>query len=83
MTEGPKAISEPLNGILLEQQQSLFKLMMRQNAPKIMAEPQDQNPLSKLWNKLSTNSLLMNRMSEWFKCAKIAIVAVIGSVENE
>jgi hypothetical protein len=41
------------------------------------------NPLSLLWLKLSASTYFTGYISEWFKVAKIAVVTVIGSVEDE
>lgn len=77
-------ISQALNLELLESQMSLFKLTMKQNGPQILEEgPFDENPLTKLWIKLSKNPIFCDRICEWFKVAQIAIVTVVGSVEDE
>jgi hypothetical protein len=41
------------------------------------------NPLSRLWQKLSSNALLTSKLSELVKLAEIAAVTVLGSVEDE
>ena len=48
-----------------------------------MAEPRDANPVTKLWQKIETNGLLFNRLSEFIKVAEIAITAILGNVENK
>jgi DNA primase large subunit len=64
-------------------QTSLFKLTMRSNAKSAMEEPRDKNPVSKLWQKIGQNALMLNRLSEFIKLAEIAITATLGSVEDE
>jgi len=72
-----------LDGKLLALQMSLFKLTMKSHAEGAMQEPRDQNPLTKLWLRIGQNALMLNRLSEFFKVAEIAITAVLGSVANE
>ena len=48
-----------------------------------MEEPRDVNPLTKLWVKVGQNALMLNRLSEFIKVAKLAIIAVLGSIEDE
>ena len=76
-------VSEPLDARNLDLQTSLFKLTMKSHAHSAMAEPRDANPVTKLWQKVGTNGLLLNRLSEFIKVAEIAITAVLGSVEDE
>jgi hypothetical protein len=67
----------------LDWQQSLFKLTMKQNAAKAMEAPHDVNPVTKLWQRLGCNGLLVSRLSEYMRLAEIAITAVLGSAEDE
>jgi hypothetical protein len=41
------------------------------------------NPIAKLWCKLSSFIVLMKIMSEYFKVVKMAMVQVLGSIEDE
>jgi len=50
----------------------MFKLTMKD----VMAKPFDMNPVTKLWLTIINNSLLCQRLSEYMKCTKIAIVFV-------
>jgi hypothetical protein len=56
---------------------------MKSNAEKMLGPPYDQNPVSKLWQKLGCNGLLLSKLSEFMRLAKIAITTVLGSVEDE
>ena len=76
-------VSEPLDARNLDLHTSLFKLTMKSHAHSAMAEPRDANPVTKLWQKVGTNGLLLNWLSEFIKVAEIAITAVLGSVEDE
>jgi hypothetical protein len=69
----------------LEDQVSIFKSAMINNSPLVMQseEVRKSNPLSLLWIKLSASNYFSGYMSEWFKVAKLAVVTVIGSVEDE
>jgi hypothetical protein len=48
-----------------------------------MVEPKNENPLTKLWRQLATSNLLVVRFYKFMKLAKLVIVQVIGSVEDE
>jgi hypothetical protein len=43
----------------------------------------DLNPLSRLWNKLSSNALLCVHLSEFMKVAKLVAIQIMGSTEDE
>jgi hypothetical protein len=72
-----------LDARTLGYQTSLFKLTMKSNSKGAMEEPRDRNPLTKLWQKVSQNTLMTQRLSEFIKVAEIAVTAVLGSVEDE
>ena len=42
-----------------------------------------QNPLTKLWKSLACNKALISNFSEFAKLVEIAIVQVLGSIEDE
>lgn len=48
-----------------------------------MEEPWDRNPLTKLWQKVSQNILMAQRLSEFIKVVEIAITTVLGNTEEE
>ncbi len=57
---------------------------MEIQAPKVMEEPRDENPISKLWWQLVTNNMMLDwHLFEFMKFVQFAIVQVIGSVEDE
>jgi DNA primase large subunit len=76
-------IQAPLNTRTLGFQTSLFKLTMKSHAKAAMEEPRDRNLVTKLWEKIGNNALMLNRLSEFFKVAEIAVTAVLGSIEDE
>ena len=41
------------------------------------------NPLTRLWQKLSSNALLASKLSKFVKLVEIAAVIVMGLVEDE
>ena len=71
-----------LNAQTLGFQTSLLKLTMKSNSKGAM-EPRDRNPFTKLWQKVSHKSLMMQRLSKFIKLAEIAVTVVLGSVEDE
>jgi hypothetical protein len=76
-------VAQPLGSYKLDLQTSLFKLTMKSNAEKMLGPPYDQNPVTKLWQKLGCNGLLLSKLSEFIQLAEIAITTVLGSVEDE
>ena len=62
-------------------QTSLFRLTMKSKNKGAMEEPQDRNPLTKLWQKVSQNTLMVQRLSKLIKVAKIVVTAVLDNVE--
>ena len=79
----PVVILSLLSAHLLDSQQSLFKLSMKSNAANAMRELVDQNPLTCIWRTISTSKVLSSSFPEYLKLAKVGLVQVIGSVEDE
>ena len=78
---------EIIPGILdrwsLDSQQGYFKIAMKSNAPAAMEPPYDVNPVTRIWRTISASRVLAHGFPEYLKLAKIALVHVIGSVEDE
>jgi hypothetical protein len=64
-------------------QQPLFKLSMISNSMAMLEPPFDLNPLTRLWRMLDANTALVGEVSEYIKLAQLAMVHVLGSVEDE
>jgi hypothetical protein len=56
---------------------------MKSHAKPAMEEPRDKNPVTKLWEKIGSNALMLNRLTKFFKVAEIAVTTVLGSVEDK
>lgn len=84
-TEIPEKIHEPLlDARKLDNQESLFICTMESNSKKIMeGDIKTVNPLTKLWRIIDASSMLRHGLLEYLKLAEIAIVLVLGSVEDE
>jgi hypothetical protein len=67
----------------LNHQCAQFKGAMKANAVDAMQKPITLNPLTKLWHTLSFSRVLRSCFGEWFKVAELAVVQVLGSVEDE
>ena len=67
----------------LELQQLLFKMAMISNATAAMDSLDKVNPLTRLWRMLDVNNALAKSMSEYVKLAEIAMIHVLGSIEDE
>ena len=67
----------------LDEQASMFKLAMMGNAHAAMQGDVPVNPLTRLWRRIEANGLLRNKLSEYMKIVELAVVTVLGSVEDE
>ena len=47
----------------IDMQTSLFKNCMKEHATRMLNKPQDQNPVTRLWRSLDTNSYLRHSIS--------------------
>jgi hypothetical protein len=56
---------------------------MKFHSTAAMGEPKDRNFVTKLWEKISINALMLNGLNKFFKIAEIAIIAALGSVEDK
>ena len=88
--ENKRFIPAMLEKFLLESEQPLFKIAMIANAHASMELPplhapahQLVNPLTKLWRTLDANSSLGKNFGEYLKLAQIAMVHVLGKIEDE
>jgi hypothetical protein len=64
-------------------EQFMFKLTMTSNACVVMAKLIDMNLLTHLWRIFSTSKLGVCSFPKYIKLAKIAMVQVLGSREDE
>ena len=64
-------------------QMLFFKLTMKSNNKGAMEEPWDRNLQTKLWQKVSQNSLMVQHLFEFIKVAEIVVTTVLGSVKDE
>jgi hypothetical protein len=68
----------------LDLQCSHFKMTMIHNSKVVMRDQENSlNPITRLWHKLTTSPILNHKLSKYMKLTKIAIVQVLGFVENE
>jgi hypothetical protein len=81
--EKKRLIPPVLDCFQLELQQPLFKLSMTSNCHAVLEPPYDVNPLTRLWRILDANRALAAQFPEYIKLAEIAMVHVLGSVEDE
>jgi hypothetical protein len=83
MEEKKKLIPPVLDCYNLELQHPLFKLSMASNSQAMLEAPFDINPVSCLWRMLHANIALVGQFPEYIRLAQIALVHVLGSVEDE
>jgi hypothetical protein len=48
-----------------------------------MVKPFDFNPMAKLWITINNNGLFIQQLNEYLKLVKIAMVSMLGSIEDE
>jgi len=60
-----------------------FKIIMQSNVVAIMEAPFHANPLTQLWQIFEASRILWHSFLEFFKLAKIAVVQIMGLVEDE
>ncbi len=56
---------------------------MKNNSHGALHLPPDCNPTIKMWAQLTTNVIVTQKLSKFFKLVEITIVMVVGSVEDE
>lgn len=66
-----------------DSQQSMFKMPMKSNSKATMLLPYDMNPLTYSWRTVNASRLLTHFIAEYVKLAEIAVVHVLGCVEDE
>jgi len=76
-------VGELLNANDLDCQQGMFKLTMKSNATTCMATPFDLNPLTEMWCLVTTFQILSFSFLEYVKLTKLAMVQIVGNVEDE
>jgi hypothetical protein len=54
---------------------------MIHNVELVMAKTFDKNPISRLWTKINNSPILLHKLNEYNKLAKITLVQVLGSME--
>lgn len=76
-------VGSSLNPSKLNKQADIFKLTMTSNAKAIMKESLDVNPITQMSFIIEAFSTLQFYLSEYMKMVVLAIVMVLGLVEDE
>jgi hypothetical protein len=69
--------------IVLDMQSSLFKITIQFNVATTMEAPFHVNPLTWLWWTLEASCILRHFFLEFFKLVEIAIVQMLGLMEDD
>ena len=77
------SVSSLLSASALDEQMAMFKMAMKSNSKPVLQPPFTVNPMTKLWQILGSNALLLHSFPKYFKVAKMAMTVVLGSVEDE
>lgn len=83
VAEEEKFVPPILSIDLLDEQTLMFKIAMKGNCHAAMTGDLPLNPLTRLWRRLEASGLLRHKLSEFMKITELAVVSVLGSVEDE
>jgi hypothetical protein len=72
-----------LSSFDLDLQMLFIKLTIKNNVNSTMVLPQKVNPLTRIWTSLVASLVIILKLPKYFKLAKIAMVQMIGYVEDE
>jgi hypothetical protein len=61
----------------------MFKFTMRLNVAACMVPPFDTNSLTRMWHLVTTFRILFSSFLEYVKLVELAMVQIIGNVEDE
>jgi hypothetical protein len=78
-----ESMGELLSSSVLDIQQSLFKITMKNQSRGCMLPPFTKNPFTRLWEIVGSSQVLTNMILEYLKLAQIGCTFVLGSVEDE
>jgi hypothetical protein len=78
-----ESMGELLSSSVLDIQQSLFKITMKNQSRGCMLPPFTKNPFTQLWEIVGSSQVLTNMILEYLKLAQIGCTFVLGSVEDE
>jgi hypothetical protein len=56
---------------------------MKKNSKLVMQKPFDVNPFTKLWKTFSSSQIIVEKILKYIKLAKLVVVNIIGSMEDE
>ncbi len=62
---------------------SFLKMTILHNFEVILQEENDLNPFTRLWCKVFSTSILNHKFLKYIKLAKIVVVQVLGSIEDQ
>jgi hypothetical protein len=69
--------------VVLNLQRFMLVFSMINNVKLAMQKPFVVNPITKLWKTLTSFLILKNKLLKYIKLVELAIVKVIGSIEDE
>ena len=79
----PKQVGALLDSSTLDVQAVLFKLTMKSHIAKAMENLDLGNLVTRMWQRLGCNILVLSKLSEYMKLTKIAMTVVLGSCEDK
>lgn len=79
-TKDGRWVDAPLDGHILA---ASFLLTMFHNSEALLVEKNNVNPVTNLWQKVAASSIPFHNLSKFMKLAEMAMVVILGSVEDE
>jgi hypothetical protein len=67
----------------LDVQKFMFKITMKSNAKVALGPPSTINPLTKMWGIIFHSIVLFCNISKYVKSTQIAMIQVLGSMEDK
>lgn len=78
-----KSVEPILSADKLDEQTQMFIMTMKADFQGAMNGDLPLNPLTRLWRRLEASGLLRHKLSEYLKVVEMAVVIVLGNVEDE
>jgi hypothetical protein len=78
-----KWVKPVLSAKALDEQSCMFKMSMSSQSKLMMQPSHHLNPATKIWQIMGANGLLRHAFPEYFKLATMALILMLGSIEDE
>ena len=76
-------VSSLLSASALNEQMAMLRMAVKSNSKPVLQPPFTMNPMTKLWQILGSNALLLHSFPEYLKVVKMTMTIILGSIEDE